>query len=130
MNEPTHSSAESDEDLARLHYCVCGPDGREDPERLRCAEAVQEFLLLVESNARLQALSFVDPLRVANELGITVSPLVAHNTPRSGWGSLLDVNSLDSEGRLVGVGEIRRRPKREGQANGPQSIWLQRCHRA
>src|SRR5262245_27950917 len=41
------------------------------------AEAVRRFLPEVERDARLHARSFIDPLAVANELGIAVSPLVA-----------------------------------------------------
>jgi hypothetical protein len=75
-------------------------------------EVVRLFLPEVEADARLHALSFVDPLRVANELGIAVSPTIARTVRRGLAGSVsFDLGSLDPEGRLVGVGEIRWRPK-------------------
>lgn len=77
--------------------------------------AVRKFLPEIEADARLHALSFVDPLRVANELGIAVSPSIARTVRRGLAGSVsFDLGSLDSEGQLVGVGEIRWRPKTGG----------------
>lgn len=145
----TTAGAESEklEDLVRRCYCLGGPDGREDPQRLRKAiqavtqsgeasgdhvpeidgvprlrcridrlsqipEAVRRFLPEVEADPRLHALSFVDPLLVANELGISVAPAVAR-TVRRGLASAVtfDLASLDADGRLRGVGTIRWRPK-------------------
>jgi hypothetical protein len=74
--------------------------------------AVQTFLPEVERDPKLHALSFVDPLAVANQLGIVVSPSVAR-VVRRGLASVVtfDQRSLDSEGRLRGQGTMRWRPK-------------------
>jgi hypothetical protein len=82
----------------------------DDPSQI--PEAVQRFLPEAESDPRLHALSFVDPLQVANQLGIVVSPLVAR-VVRRGLGAAVtfDQNSLDAEGRLRGQGTMRWRPK-------------------
>lgn len=133
--------------FVRENYCVCGPDGREDPIRLRkvmqavqhpqssvqqqlpevpgvprlryridkvteIAEAMRKFLPEVEADPRLHALSFVDPLAVANELGIAVSKIVARTVRRRFIGVLsFDPKSLDPGGRLRGVGSIRWDPQ-------------------
>jgi hypothetical protein len=75
-------------------------------------DAVRLFLPEVEHDPRLHALSFVDPLVVANELGVVVSPLVARVVRRGLAGAVtFDRHSLDATGSLVGVGTIRWRPK-------------------
>jgi hypothetical protein len=75
-------------------------------------EAVRRFLPEVERDPRLHALSFVDPLRVANELGIAVSPVVARTVRRSLSGALtFNLQSLDAHGRLRGVGKVRWMPR-------------------
>ena len=75
-------------------------------------EAVRRFLPEVESDPRLHALSFVDPLRLATEeLGIAISPVVARMVRRRLAGVVsFDPRSLDADGRLRGVGQIRWRP--------------------
>ncbi len=136
------------EAYVRRSYCISGPDGRDDAERLRkaieavtskgssgeltptdipgvprlrhridhlsqVAEAVRRFLPEVEASPRLHALSFVDPLRVANELGVAVSPAVARSVRRGLSGIVsFDLSSLDDHGDLRGgMGQIHWRPK-------------------
>jgi hypothetical protein len=77
------------------------------PEAIRC------FLSEVEADPRLHALSFIDPLRLANELGIAVSPAVARTVRRGLAGVLsFDLESLDANGRLRGIEKINWRPKK------------------
>lgn len=85
------------------------------------SEAVRRFLPEVERDPRLHALSFVNPLQVALELAVVVSPLVARIV-RRGLASTVtfDTRSLDEHGRLRGLGEIHWRPKTT-QRGGEQS---------
>jgi hypothetical protein len=92
------------------------PDGPHVRYRLETTaqipEAVHRFLPEVERDPRLHALSFVDPLAVAEELGIAVSPAVARVVRRGLAGAVtFDRRSLDDDGRLRGLGTIRWRPK-------------------
>lgn len=149
MKRAAPHPAASSIDFARTHYCLCGPDGREDPIKVERAvralekvgasreppeiegvarlrfrvetlaqipEAVRRFLPEVEASPRLHALSFVDPLRVANELGIAVAPAVAR-TVRRAFGGIVsfDDRSLDPHGKLRGVGNIRWIPRGGGR---------------
>jgi len=147
VKHPARARDETIVDFVRQHYCVCGPDGREEVGRLERAveaveaaeaarqewlpelpgvphlryridtavqipEAVHRFHPEVERDPRLHALSFVDPLAVAQELGIAVSPAVARIVRRGLAGTVtFDRRSLDSNGQLRGLGTIRWRPK-------------------
>jgi hypothetical protein len=76
---------------------------------------VRRFLPEVESDPRLHALSFVDPLRLATEeLGIAVSALVARIVRRELSGAVsFNPDSLNEQGLLRGLGQIRWRPKEQ-----------------
>lgn len=90
--------------VAQMRYRIDQPS--------QIPEAVRRFLPEVEGDPRLHALSFVDPLLVANQLGIVVSPLVAR-VVRRGLASVVtfDRSSLDAQGRLRGLGTMRWRPR-------------------
>jgi hypothetical protein len=125
--------------FVRRHWCVWGPDGAEDTDRItrvldtlarqdpdletrreidcpdevsQIPEVVRRYLPEVEADPRLLALSFVDPLRLANDhLGIAVSPRVARAVRRGLRGMVsFDLSSLDPGGRLRGIEAISWRP--------------------
>lgn len=145
--------------FVRRHWCVCGPDGIEDSDRVarvmavlarespdldprsevhapdvpgvprlrdrideiaQIPEFVRRYLPEVESDPRLHAMSFVDPLRLATDvLGIAVSPRVARAV-RRGLRSMVsfDLTSLDAQGRLHGIEAIRWRVRWPDHARG------------
>jgi hypothetical protein len=81
----------------------------EDPAQI--PELMKQLLPRVEADPRLHALSFSDPLRLAEELGVTVTPRMARLIRRA----LASAVSFDAQRSLVdapGLVKIQWRPHR------------------
>jgi hypothetical protein len=75
---------------------------------------VQEYLPRVEADPKLHALSFIDPIRVARELGIEIAPALERAIRRRLRGVFtFDERGLDANGNVAGFRNLRWRPRRE-----------------
>ena len=74
---------------------------------------VRRLLPKIERNPRQHALSFLDPLRLANELGIAVTPRIARAL-RWSWRAVVPFEvptDFDTPERLAAYSKLRWKPK-------------------